>query len=195
MKTKLLINLIGILGLALFLLGCANTSVDPIPKTEPIQENIVVQIVESVDVDPPVISPTNSGKASVTGSIYSLDYNQPIVGIPVSLSEIIRDEFGDGVYVYDPANSPTIDSIVGGYFVLNNVDPGEYVLVVGNVEINTYKIISTADGLPQIFDAASDQITDLGNIEVEGMDVYAVGASSQDGYPAPEAYPDPESDS
>jgi len=206
MKIKLLINLIVICGSALALIACGSE------LSQPNSNNGSQEIVTSsnngssneaggqsesvaIQVDPPAVAPAESGKATVTGSVYSLTYNQPIVGIPVSLSEIIRDESGEGVYVYDPAFSPTTDSLPGGYFVFENVDPGEYVVVVGNVEINTYKIVAEADGLPKIFNAAVDQITELPIIEVEGLDIYINGPVYQEGYPGPDSYPEPESDS
>lgn len=198
MKTRLLIILL-VFGSILLLLGCTNDVSQPVPSNSSSEEaefaNSTAESETFVEVDPPSVSPTEAGKASITGSVFSTTYNQPIVGIPVSLSEIIRDEFGDGIYIYDPANSPTTNSMLGGYFVFDNIEPGEYVLVVGSVEINTYKIISMADGLPQVFEAPVDQITDLSNIQVEGLDIYVVGVDSQDGYPAPEGYPDPNSDS
>ncbi|MFK7800834.1 MAG: hypothetical protein AB8G95_04310 [Anaerolineae bacterium] len=203
MKTKLLINLIVICCTAFALVACGNESPQPIPNNGS-QEvdvsnnndngNIEAESV-AVQIDPPAVAPAEAGTASITGSIYSLTYNQPIVGIPVSLSEIIRDESGEGVYVYDPAFSPTTDSLPGGYFVIENVEPGEYVVVVGNVEINTYKIVAEDDGLPKIFDAPADQITELPVIEVEGLDIYINGPVYEEGYPGPEGYPEPESDS
>lgn len=153
-------------------------------------------VVEIEPVDPPEVGEVAAGTATVTGSIYSTTFNQPIEGIPVSLSEIIRDENGEGVFVYDPAFSPTTDSLPGGYFVIEGVEPGEYMVVVGNIEINTYTIINNDDGSPRTFEAPADTVTDVAEIQVEGLDVYVVGPQS-DGYPAPEVegYPEPESDS
>ena len=201
MKTKKLISLFILLGSIFALIGCGSengqpstNNNSPVVDSGSSNSNTESQPVD-FQVDPPVIAPAEAGKASVTGSIYSLTYNQPIVGIPVSLSEIIRDDSGEGVYVYDPAFSPSTQSLPGGYFVIENVDPGEYVVVVGNVEINTYQIILEPSELPKIFEVPVDQITDLAVIEVEGLDIYINPPTTQEGYPAPDAYPEPASDS
>lgn len=180
----LVILIIGTLSLA----GCGNGGSSlPVDRSESISSEATIVI------DPPTIEVVENQKASVTGSIFSIAYDQAIVGIPVSLSEVIRDEFGDGVYVYDPTVSPTTSTTSGGYFVIENIEPGEYVLVVGNIEINSYKIISEDDGLPKIYDFPTDIVSDIGQITVDGMEVYIKGFNQQDGYPAPESYPKPNS--
>jgi hypothetical protein len=56
-----------------------------------------------------------------------------------------------------------------GSFMFSNIEPGEYVIVVGNVEgvdLEAYEIIANPDGSGRVVNAEADQIIDVGKLEV-----------------------------
>ncbi len=116
----------------------------------------------------PIFSPTPlsqpiPGKATVTGIILSLS-NQPIPQIPVWLAEVFRQGEG-GIYVLDSTSSPGAYTDEKGIFVIHNVNPGEYVIVVGDPE-SWYEIIAEPSGKAKVWNIPPNQIVEVGKIQV-----------------------------
>ena len=120
-----------------------------------------LSLQESV-IPTPFPQPT-SGKATVTGIVISLS-NQPLSQIPVWLAEVVRQGDG-GIYILDSASSPGAYTDENGIFVIPNVNPGEYVIIVGDPE-SWYEIIAEPSGRAKIWNIPSDQIVELGKIQV-----------------------------
>lgn len=121
----------------------------PIPSTESI-------------VPTPLPQP-NPGKATVIGIVVSSS-NKPIPQAPVWLAEVVRQGNG-GIYVLDSAASPSAYTDENGIFVILNVNPGEYVIVVGAPE-SWYEIIAEPSGKAKVWNISPDQIVNLGKIQV-----------------------------
>ena len=104
-----------------------------------------------------------SGKATVTGRVVSLS-NQPIPQVSIWLAEVIRQ--GDqGVFVLDSRSSPGAYTDERGIFVIPNVNPGEYVIVVGDPE-SLYEIIAESSGEAKVWNIPPDQIFKVGELRV-----------------------------
>lgn len=113
--------------------------------------------------NPTPIQKPESGKAIVTGKIISTISNKPLKTI-VWLAEVHRQ--GDqGVYVLNAVSSPGIYTDENGIFVLANIDPREYVIVVGNPE-GQNEVITDSSGKPKIWNITADLIYDTGELKV-----------------------------
>lgn len=130
------------------------------------------------------------GNASLAGTILSTRNNLPLIQLPIQLAEVIRSGEG-GNFLLDTAHSPTAYTDVNGRFVFTDIAAGEYVMVVGNAEVNRYEIVTKEDGRPQVFAATADQVTELDPVYIglEWFSAESIPAPS-DGYPAPvNSYP------
>jgi len=132
------------------------------------------ELVSASDVvaTPPPVEPTEAGqpetgKATVTGQVFSLKTDAPLGNTVVRLAEVHRE--GDrGAYLLDTAFSPGDITDEQGYFIFENVEPGEYVLVVGNVEVyKGYVIIPEDTGKPRVYEFEADKIQDVGELTVD----------------------------
>lgn len=129
----------------------------------------VVMITRTPDptLDPNAPIPTPMpGMATLTGYIFSSETNQPLVDVPVSLAEIYRNAENQAAFAYDAAFSPMALTDSNGRFTLSNIDPKEYVMVVGSVEVNRYEILMDGSGGGLIFTPQPDVVTDAGTLRV-----------------------------
>ncbi len=112
---------------------------------------------------PTTIQTPESGKAVVTGKVFSTTTNQPLK-TQIWLAEVHRQ--GDqAVYVLNAVSSPGIYSDEKGIFVLTNITPQEYVIVVGNPE-GQNEVINDDSGKPKVWNIPADQIYDVGELKV-----------------------------
>jgi hypothetical protein len=121
------------------------------------------QLTQNNSPTPTSIPNPEPGKATVTGKVISTTTNKPL-NIPVWLAEVHRQ--GDqGVYLLDAVNSPSIYADDNGIFVLENVDPMEYVIIVGNPEGQNV-VITDDTGKPKVWNIPGDKIFDVGELMV-----------------------------
>lgn len=113
----------------------------------------------------PTVPPPAAGMTSVTGRVIHKNTNDPFPNTIVRLAEVVRSDTGDDVYVLDHAFSPGVKTNEKGIFLFENVDPIEYVIVVGNVE-NLYEIIPKEDGKPRVWVTYADEVLDVGDLKV-----------------------------
>jgi len=114
----------------------------------------------------PPLSPPSEGLASVTGQVIHKETQEPFVDTIVRLAEVVRTEEGEDVFVLDQAFSPGAKTDETGIFVFEDVDPMEYVIVVGDVT-GIYEIIPDDDGKPKVFTATPDEILEVGSLMVK----------------------------
>jgi hypothetical protein len=120
--------------------------------------------VTSVSGNPTPIQKPQSGKAVVTGKVISSISNEPLAE-SVWLAEVTRQ--GDqGAYALNAVSSPSIFADANGIFVIANVDPREYVIIVGNPESQNV-VITDSSGKPKVWDIKADQIFDTGELKVK----------------------------
>jgi hypothetical protein len=112
---------------------------------------------------PTAIKQPEPGKAMVTGKIISTITNKPLE-TAVWLAEVHRQ--GDqGAYVLNAVTSPGIYADENGIFVLLNISPQEYVIVVGELE-GQNEVIKDSSGKPKVWNIPADQIFDTGELRV-----------------------------
>jgi hypothetical protein len=154
--------------------------------------------LSSPTVNPKVLlTPTppsqpESGKATIVGQVMH-QAGYPMVNTIVRLADVARGAEGrGGAFVLDLARSPGTFTDQNGYFNIQNVKPGEYVIVVGDVEITgVYEIIKEENGSAKIWTLPADQVTDIGILTVSIVPPTPVPTRIPGQYPAPTPYPYP----
>ncbi len=105
------------------------------------------------------------GKTTIIGRVIDRKSGQPLANTLIKLAEVVR-EGDEGAYVLDTYFSPGATTDENGYFIVENINAGEYVLVVGNVETN-YEIIQDASGKARVWEAQADKVVDVGEITAD----------------------------
>jgi hypothetical protein len=80
------------------------------------------------------------------------------------LAEVYRQD-GEGAFVLDGARSPGAITDPQGHFLIPEIEPVEYVVIIGDV-FGEYVILDQPNGEAQVWTAEADQILDLGVLEV-----------------------------
>jgi hypothetical protein len=112
------------------------------------------------------VLPPQAGQATVTGVVLAEKSQNPVVNAPVFLAEVYYQ--GDsGAFVLDGAFSPQSVTDSDGRFAIVDIPAGDYVLVIGNPEVNDYAIIEDETGKARVWTADPDNILDMAVIEVE----------------------------
>jgi hypothetical protein len=114
---------------------------------------------------PPRVPLPESGTSSVFGRVFSKKTNEPLVNILVRIARVVR-QGGDGAFVLEDAFSPGSLTNEEGYFVISNVDPIEYVIVVGDVNLD-YDIIAEDSGRAKVWQTIKGQVLDVGELKVD----------------------------
>ena len=110
------------------------------------------------------MTPTMGG---VTGILKSTSSGEPLDNTVVRLAKVYWNEDNtDGAFVLEGATSPSTISNEEGGFIIANIEPADYVMVVGEV-IGIHEIISNPDGSAIIYTIQSGTILDIKTLEVD----------------------------
>lgn len=117
--------------------------------------------------------PPSAGKASVTGRLIDAKAGEPMGNQALSLPSVVcpagateENVREQCVYMVDAAFDPSALTDQEGRFVFRDIDPGRYVLLVGNPEVR-YTVLADAARKPLIWKVEADEITELGDLAVE----------------------------
>jgi len=113
----------------------------------------------------PVVSEPEPSKATVVGRVLARRDGKPIANVPVRLAEVFRKD-DRGAFALDDAFSPGDLTDSQGWFSIENIEPREYVIIVGEA-IGAYEIIQDKGGQARVWDAVPDQVLDVGELEVD----------------------------
>ncbi len=111
-----------------------------------------------------VPTPT-SGEAVVFGRVLSSISGQPIYRVRVAFAEVLRNE-DTAIFVDDAGLSPFAETDQDGRFVVPNLQPKEYVIVVGDPLGPNDVVRDPATGLPRIWNIQAGQQIDTGDLRV-----------------------------
>ena len=148
--TQLLIIL---LNLFLLLCGCAQPSSTPDPDSILINNYLETVVVNQV-------------QGAMVGQIISTTDNQPLTNTVVRLAKVLWDDkSSEGTFVLSGASSPGDITDELGVFVIDELDPADYVIVVGDV-IGYNEIISESDGSAKIYTIVAGEALEIESLRV-----------------------------
>jgi hypothetical protein len=159
-KSVLAIGLYAILILVL-LVGCQPNGTAPKPNS-------------TEGSQPPAGSPSataiptmGKGKGAVAGWIIQKSDGKPYGNGGLNLALVYRSTQtpSDGAFVLDSANSPGAITKMDGTFLVNNVDSGEYVVVVGNPEGTNEVYLDPTSGKPKVWKVDAGKVLNIGEIK------------------------------
>lgn len=90
----------------------------------------------------------------------------PIQNIPIRLAQVYR-QGEEGTFILDTSHSPSSISSSEGEFILLEIPPAEYLLVVGKPEDNNYIIYQDKNGKPVTYNIEDGEILNIGTIQVD----------------------------
>ena len=105
------------------------------------------------------------GKATVVGHAIALDTGKPFANTPVRLAEVLHLPPNSDTFMLNDAQSPGAITDQQGYFLINNVDPKDYVIIVGNINLS-YAIPTAEPDKARVWTLSAGQITDTGELRV-----------------------------
>jgi hypothetical protein len=149
-------------------------------------------------INPEVLSPATpppspeSGKATIIGQVMHQD-GHAMSNTIVRLADVARGAEGrGGAYILDIARSPGTLTDENGRFIIQNVKSGEYVLVIGDIELTgIYEIITETNGQAKVWNLPADEVTDAGILTVSIVPPTPIPTVTPGPYPEPTAYPNP----
>jgi len=132
-------------------------------------------VAVSVTVDPalasPIAQPTGE-RGAVRGQVFNLAGSLPVANTPVYLARVYRFD-GDqgGIFALDAAAAPRSITQADGRFAIADVEPGEYVLAVGEAaSIKTPSVLNGPDGAVRVIRVEPGTVVDLGTVRVDYLD-------------------------
>ena len=162
-----------------------------------------ILITSCVLISPPTINPNGlstatpppppeSGKATIIGQVMHQD-GFALASTVVRLADVARGVEGrGGAYILDVARSPGTSTDENGRFIFQNLKAGEYVIVIGDIELTAiYEIITESNGQAKVWNLPADQVTDVGVLTVNITPPTPIPTITPGPYPEPTAYPNP----
>jgi hypothetical protein len=108
-------------------------------------------------------------KAALTGHVITTydGKTQPLNNTVVRLAKVFwNNDKSDGAFVVEGGTSPSVITNLNGDFAFTNIDPADYVVVVGDLE-GENEIIPDTNGKAKIFTVEADKILDIGTLKVK----------------------------
>jgi len=99
------------------------------------------------------------------GRVVDVQNNSPLVGIPVRLAQVYR-QGNEGAFVLDLAHSPSAITNHKGEFVITDISPAEYLIVIGRPEENNYVIYQEKGSKPVTIIVEGGDIINFGDVKV-----------------------------
>lgn len=112
---------------------------------------------------PAMISP-EPGSGAVSGVIANLSDFWQRGPVYVFAAEYHGDEQGQGIYVLEPSIHPNTTVQHGGVFQINNMPPGDYVLIIGPTPEEAVVVRDNGDA--RIIHVPAGEVTEVGSIEL-----------------------------
>lgn len=108
-------------------------------------------------------------KAALTGHVITTydGKTQPLANSVVRLAKVFWNaDKSDGAFVVEGGSSPSAITNQNGDFAFTNIDPADYVVVVGDLE-GENEIIPDTNGKAKIYTIEADKILDIGTLQVK----------------------------
>ena len=122
------------------------------------------------DAGPTVVQSTPlPDRTAITGRILSLQSTSsaPISGVVVRLARVFwNEDKSDGAFAVEAAQSPSTITDANGAFFLGDLEPADYVIVVGDLEGDNV-IISEGGEKARVFSTHPGEILKVGDLRVD----------------------------
>lgn len=149
---------------ALFLSACANVAT---PNND--QAAVAVEV--------PNVPQPPAGKSVVVGQVKTNTDQSPVGNQPVYLAQVYWDaEHTKAAFALDIARSPATTSDEQGFFILNDIPPAEYVLVVGDF-YGENDVVKEANGDARVYKPDADKPLNVGVVQVKPLASIALPAT------------------
>ena len=104
-----------------------------------------------------VLTP-DAGKAAIHGKVLA-DDESPLTDVVVRLAKVYRSETNEdnGTFILDEANSPSTISGEDGEYTFMNIEPGEYVLFIGQLHTE-YMVVSDMEQNPKVYEVGEGEV-------------------------------------
>ena len=89
----------------------------------------------------------------------------PLISVRLAPT-FLEPQTDEKLFILSGAESPGTTTDEEGYFLFDALDPGEYVMIIGDI-IGFHQIIAGADGQAQLYVIEPDEVINAGLIEVE----------------------------
>ncbi len=120
--------------------------------------------VQSSDFPKPTQIKPKPGTGGMRGVIVNLDAFWKDRTVYVFAAEYVGNEQGEGIYVLEPSIHPYTTVDPGGFFQINDMPPGEYVLVVGPSPEEAIAV--RKDDKATIYKVVEGDVLDIGSINL-----------------------------
>ncbi|MEZ4735765.1 MAG: hypothetical protein R3E79_52410 [Caldilineaceae bacterium] len=144
-----------------------NAPDSPLPTATTAAAAAAVEEVNIIPVSAPVDPQTTATTGAATGRIFINNAQgfRPVTNVIVALAAVITGDDGiERAAGYDAANAPRTDIREDGTFVIDNVPPGRYGVILDAV--TTSILLKEAENLDNslVITIEEGEITDLGNL-------------------------------
>jgi len=134
---------------------------------------VLLAACSSVTTSTPTLTPTPTllapaaDKTTVMGRVVNTS-GEPYKDLIVRLAEVYyaTDDPNKGAYVLDTAFSPGGITDQDGYFIIPDIKPMDYVLVLGSPDA-AYKIVENEEGKAKVWHTEAGKILDMGEISLD----------------------------
>ena len=119
------------------------------------QRNVTPDDLVNKNIDELKVPPD---KSAMIGSVISKVTGEPLALYGVRLAKVFWFEGTDqGAYVLDGGSSPGDDTDENGVFIFNDLEPADYVIIVGDV-IGYNDVVTDSDGKARVFKTEPGQV-------------------------------------
>ena len=146
---------------------------------------------------PPLDLSVSDSAAGLTGRVVSSVTEEPLGDMEVWLAAVVwNEDRSGGAYYIDGSASPTTRTRADGRFLFNDLEPQDYVIVIGDL-YGQNVVMSNNDGSARIYPAQLGSVEDAGTLRVDleppptltPFDPYPEPGEEPPVEDAPEAYP------
>ncbi len=107
------------------------------------------------------------GKANVVGQALGAGTQSPIKKTPVYLAQVYTDpQSKQSAYALNLASSPATISDENGFFAFTDVDPNQYVIIVGDY-YGENDVVRASNGDAQVYELKAGEVTDVQAVQVK----------------------------
>lgn len=146
----------------LTLIGCRS------PETSATEPQSFVSPLESTvptaTVEPELAIPTlGPGIGVVVGAVEVEGLDEPMSGVPVFLGEPIGSDSDAPLFGLEPSTAPGATTDQRGGFVITDVTPGDYVIILWN-PVNSIMARDFETGEPLVISVGAGEVVDIGKL-------------------------------